>query len=51
MKQKTTIYIVLFFILLAQFSFAQERTVKGNVTDNNGVPLPGVIVLIKNTTI
>lgn len=50
MKQKSRIYIVLFLTLLAQLSFAQERTVKGNVTDNNGIPLPGVSVLIKNTT-
>jgi len=50
MKQKSKIYIVLVFILLVQLSFAQERTVKGNVTDSSGLPLPGVSVLIKNTT-
>ena len=32
-----------------QFSFAQEKLVTGNITDGNGVPLPGVNIIIKNT--
>ncbi|MBC9796827.1 SusC/RagA family TonB-linked outer membrane protein [Sinomicrobium sp. FJxs] len=33
-----------------QFSFAQEKTITGNVTDPGGVPLPGVNIVIKGTT-
>lgn len=42
----------IFTLLLAfsmQFSFAQEKTVTGVVTEN-GMPLPGVSVVVKGTT-
>ena len=42
----------IFTLLLAfsmQFSFAQEKTVTGTVTEG-GLPLPGVSVVIKGTT-
>ncbi|MFB9077280.1 carboxypeptidase-like regulatory domain-containing protein [Flavobacterium procerum] len=32
-----------------QVIFAQERTVSGRVSDNAGMPLPGVSVLLKGT--
>ena len=41
--------VVLFFVLLAQFALAQERVVSGIVSDDAGLPLPGVGVLIKGT--
>jgi TonB-linked SusC/RagA family outer membrane protein len=34
---------------MAQLTFAQERTVTGVVSDNAGMPIPGVSVLIKGT--
>jgi TonB-linked SusC/RagA family outer membrane protein len=34
---------------MAQFTFAQERAVSGTVSDNAGLPLPGVSVLVKGT--
>ncbi|WP_348823561.1 SusC/RagA family TonB-linked outer membrane protein [Flavobacterium aestuarii] len=34
---------------MAQLTFAQERSVSGIVSDNAGMPLPGVSVLIKGT--
>ncbi|WP_268847749.1 SusC/RagA family TonB-linked outer membrane protein [Flavobacterium aestivum] len=40
---------VLLLVLVAQITFAQERTVSGIVSDNAGIPLPGVSVLIKGT--
>ncbi len=49
MKPRLTNYLALFFVLFVQLSFAQERTVTGTVSDNNGLPLPGVSVLIKGT--
>ncbi len=39
--------IVVFF--LSKITFAQDKQVSGMVTDNNGLPLPGVNVLIKNS--
>jgi outer membrane receptor protein involved in Fe transport len=32
------------------FSFAQEKTISGNVTDQSGLPLPGVAVIVEGTT-
>lgn len=34
---------------MAQITFAQERVVSGTVSDNAGLPLPGVSVLVKGT--
>ena len=45
MKTKI-IYALLFLPILI---FAQERTVSGKVTSSDGVPIPSVNVLIKNT--
>ncbi len=42
----------IFTLLLAfsmQFSFAQEKTVTGTVTDASGLPLPGATVVVKGT--
>jgi hypothetical protein len=47
MKLKFNRFLVLFVVLVAQLSFAQERAVSGIVSDNTGMPLPGVSVLIK----
>ncbi|MFI8379305.1 SusC/RagA family TonB-linked outer membrane protein [Leeuwenhoekiella sp. NPDC079379] len=33
-----------------QISFAQTKTVTGTVTDDTGIPLPGVNVIVKGTT-
>lgn len=42
---------MLIMVLLTQITFAQERTVTGVVTDNSGLPIPGVNVLVKGTTL
>lgn len=49
MKQKFNGFLVLLVLFLAQLSFAQQRAVSGTVSDNAGMPLPGVSVLIKGT--
>ena len=49
MKTKLNGFLTLFIALLVQISFAQDRVVSGTVSDNNGLPLPGVNVLIKGT--
>jgi TonB-linked SusC/RagA family outer membrane protein len=49
MKLKFNGFLVLLLVLVAQLTFAQERAVSGVVSDNSGMPLPGVSVLVKGT--
>lgn len=37
-------------ILIGQFVFAQQKEVSGVVTDTDGLPLPGVNIVIQGTT-
>lgn len=51
MKRKLHGILTLFLAFIVQVTFAQEQyTVTGTVTDGQGMPLPGVNVLIKGTT-
>jgi len=46
---KNLLYIS--FLLVAVLSFGQERTISGNViSEEDGLPLPGATVMVKNTT-
>ena len=49
---KTTLFTVMFFILvmICSSAFAQSITITGNVTDEEGNPLPGVTVVVQGTT-
>ena len=49
MKLKLNGFLVLLIALMTQITFAQERAVSGVVSDNAGLPLPGVSVLVKGT--
>ncbi len=49
MKLKFNGILVLFVVLMTQLTFAQERAVTGVVSDNAGMPIPGVSVLVKGT--
>lgn len=40
----------MFLVFLMQISFAQEKTITGNVSDASGLPLLGVNLIIKGTT-
>ncbi|MEY4037707.1 MAG: hypothetical protein RIR67_17, partial [Bacteroidota bacterium] len=51
MKLKLNGFLVLLLALMTQITFAQERAVSGIVSDNTGLPLPGVSVLVKGTKI
>lgn len=51
MKTKLNGFLTLFIALLVQISFAQDRVVSGVVSDNSGLPLPGVNVLVKGTSL
>ncbi len=37
-------------VLCMSFSFGQEKAITGNVSDENGLPLPGVSVVVVGTT-
>ncbi len=49
MKTKFNGILTLLLALAVQFTFAQERTISGTVSDESG-PLPGVSILIDGTT-
>lgn len=49
MRLKLNGFLVLFLVLVSQITFAQKRIVSGVVSDNAGMPLPGVSVLISGT--
>lgn len=49
MKRGLQGLLTLFLVFLAQFAFAQEQLVTGTVTDEQGMPLPGVNVVVENT--
>ncbi len=49
MKTKFSGILTLLLAFVVQFTFAQEKTITGTVSDETG-PLPGVSVLIKGTT-
>ena len=51
MKKKTTILLAFILALVSQVAFAyQQNTITGTVTDSDGLPLPGVNVVIKGTS-
>jgi protocatechuate 3,4-dioxygenase beta subunit len=48
--EKTVFVFDLLGILTVQLGFAQQKTITGIVTDENGLPLPGATVVVENTT-
>jgi len=50
MKRKLHGFLTLLLVLVVQIGFAQEKTVTGTVADEDGLPLPGVNVLVKGTS-
>ncbi len=50
MKSKLTWMLTPLLVLCMSFSFAQEKSISGVVTDQNGLPLPGVAVVIVGTS-
>ncbi len=50
MRSKLTLMLASFLLLCINFSFGQEKTISGNVTDQNGLPLPGVSVVVVGTS-
>ena len=50
MKTKFSGILTLFLAFIVQLSFAQEKTVSGVVSDENGLPLPSATVSVKGTS-
>ena len=48
-RLQSVIMILLFFV--SAKTFAQEREITGRVYDESGLPIPGVSVLVKNTSL
>ncbi|MBT8235631.1 MAG: carboxypeptidase-like regulatory domain-containing protein, partial [Bacteroidia bacterium] len=42
--------LTLLLAFVVHLSFAQEKTVSGTVTDQDGLPLPGVNIVVEGTT-
>lgn len=49
MKQRLKGFVVVLFVFALQVSFAQQKVITGTVSDNAGIPLPGVSILVKGT--
>ena len=50
MRTKFSGILTLLLALVVQLTFAQEKTISGSVTDNTGLPLPGVNIIVKGTS-
>ena len=50
MKPKFKMILTLFTALIVQLTFAQQKTVSGSVSDENGLPLIGATVVISGTS-
>lgn len=50
MKTKFNGILTLLLVFIVQLGFAQEKAISGSVTDDTGLPLPGVNIIIKGTT-
>jgi len=50
MKTKFSVILTLLLAFVVQFTFAQEKAISGTISDNAGIPLPGVNIIVKGTT-
>ena len=50
MKTKFYGILALFLVVVVQFTFAQDKTISGTVSDPSGFPLAGVNIIVKGTT-
>ena len=49
MRTKFSGILTLLLAFVVQLTFAQEKTISGTVTDDTGLPLPGVNIIVKGT--
>lgn len=50
MRTKLNGILTLLLALVVHLSFAQQKTITGTVTDQDGLPLPGVNIVVEGTT-
>ena len=50
MRAKQKGLLTLFLALIVQISFAQDKSITGAVSDQDGLPLPGVNIVVQGTT-
>ncbi|MCW9036659.1 MULTISPECIES: SusC/RagA family TonB-linked outer membrane protein [Altibacter] len=50
MRTKFSGILTLLLAFVVQLTFAQEKTISGTVSDNTGLPLPGVNIVVKGTS-
>src|SRR5690606_34931984 len=50
MRTKSNGLLTFCMALIVHLTFAQDKTISGNVTDDSGLPLPGVNILVDGTT-
>ena len=50
MRTKFSGILTLLLAFVVQLTFAQEKTISGSVSDNSGLPLPGVNIIVKGTS-
>lgn len=50
MKTKFSGILTLLLAFVVQLTFAQEKTISGTISDESGLPLPGVNIIVKGTT-
>ena len=50
MRKKLLAFLVFAFVLFSNVILAQDIVVKGVVSDENGMPLPGASVSVKGTS-
>jgi TonB-dependent starch-binding outer membrane protein SusC len=51
MKKSLNGILTLFLVFVVQITFAQSKTVTGTVSDESGLPLPGVNVIVQGTNV
>ena len=50
MRTKLNVILTLLLAFVVHVSFAQEKTISGMVSDQDGLPLPGVNIVVQGTT-
>ena len=50
MKTKINLILTLCLVFVAQMTFGQQKSISGSVSDESGIPLAGVNILVKGTT-
>ena len=50
MRTKLNGLLTLLLVFFVHLSFAQDKTITGTVTDGNGLPLPGVNIVVEGTS-